>query len=131
RLLDRALAEAGIERGQCYVTNSVKHFKWTPRGKRRIHQKPDKAEIGACKPWWKAELALVRPAVLICLGGTAAQAVFDREVRVMAERGKVMATEFAPRTLITLHPSALLRMPDPEEREREYRRFVDDLALAL
>ncbi len=73
----------------------------------------------------------MRPAVLICLGGTAAQAVFDREVRVMAERGKVMATEFAPRTLITLHPSALLRMPDPEEREREYRRFVDDLALAL
>jgi DNA polymerase len=128
QLLDRALIEAGIERKECYVTNSVKHFKWEPRGKRRIHERPNKSEIGACKPWWKAELTLVRPSVLICLGATAAQAVFEREVRVLSERGTLVETAYAQKTLITIHPSSLLRIADPEQREREYRRFVEELA---
>ncbi|MDB6155448.1 MAG: hypothetical protein JWL90_3901 [Chthoniobacteraceae bacterium] len=131
QLLDRALTEAGIDRKECYVTNSVKHFKWEPRGKRRIHEKPNKTEVSACKPWWKAELALVRPDVLICLGATAAQTVFDRDVRVLAERGTVVETVHAAKTLITVHPSSLLRISDPEQREHAYRHFVEDLTLVL
>ncbi|HEV7868643.1 MAG TPA: UdgX family uracil-DNA binding protein [Chthoniobacteraceae bacterium] len=131
QLLDRALVEAGVNRERCYVTNAVKHFKWEPRGKRRIHQKPDTAEIGACKPWWKAELALIKPRRLVCLGGTAARAVFGRVVKVTQERGSFVETEFASETLITVHPSSLLRAPDPAARERDYALFVRDLALLV
>jgi DNA polymerase len=128
RLLDRALAEAGVDRAQCYVTNAVKHFKWEPRGKRRLHQKPNSLEIAACRPWWQAELALIKPQFLICLGGTAARAVFGRQVKVMRERGKLVATPWAERTLITIHPSALLRAPDAAARERGFALFVRELA---
>jgi uracil-DNA glycosylase family protein len=127
RLLDRALTEAGVDRSQCYVTNVVKHFKWEPRGKRRLHQKPNSSEIAACRPWWKAELALIKPRILVCLGSTAARAVFGREVKVMRERGKVVATPWAERTLITIHPSALLRVPDAEAREQGFALFVREL----
>jgi uracil-DNA glycosylase family protein len=128
-LLDRALAEAGVDRAQCYITNAVKHFKWEPRGKRRLHKKPNNAEIGACRPWWKAELALIKPQFLVCLGSTAAHAVLEREVKVLRERGSFVKTEWAERTLITIHPSSLLRMPDPESKAREFARFVEELAL--
>jgi uracil-DNA glycosylase family protein len=128
KLLDRALADAGISRGDCYVTNAVKHFKWEPRGKRRLHQKPDRGEIAACRPWWRAELSLLRPDFLICLGSTAARSVFEREVKVMQERGRFLETPWAKYTMITVHPSSLLRVPDPEMKRREYERFIADLA---
>jgi DNA polymerase len=127
KLLDRALAEIGISRESCYVTNAVKHFKWKPRGKRRLHEKPDRGEIHACRPWWNAELALLRPHMLVCLGSTAARAVFERDVKITAERGVFVETPWCPRTLITVHPSALLRIPDSAGRAREYARFVADL----
>jgi DNA polymerase len=129
KLLDRALEEAGVDRDECYVTNAVKHFKWKPRGKRRLHQKPDRAEIGACRPWWKRELELISPQILVCLGSTAARAVFERDIKVTQERGTFMETPWCPRTLVTVHPSSLLRAPDPEMRKREYARFVADLKL--
>jgi len=128
RLLDRALAEAGVDRSQCYVTNAVKHFKWEPRGKRRLHQKPNSLEIAACRPWWQAELSLINPQFLVCLGSTAARAVFGREVKVMKERGKFLVTPWAEKTLITIHPSALLRAPDAEARERGFELFVRELS---
>jgi uracil-DNA glycosylase len=131
KLLDRALEEAGIKRGEVYVTNTVKHFKWEPRGKRRIHQKPNSREIAACRPWLEAELRLVRPELLICLGATAAQAVLGPSFRVTRERGKVLESELAPRVLATVHPSSLLRQPDEESRKREYASFVADLRIAL
>jgi DNA polymerase len=127
RLLDRALVEAGVDRAQCYVTNAVKHFKWEPRGKRRLHQRPNSAEIAACRPWWQAELRLLRPRFLVCLGSTAARAIFGREVKVMRERGNIVETEWAACTLITIHPSSLLRIPDPEAKQREFARFVREL----
>ena len=130
KMLDRALAEAGIERNDVYVTNTVKHFKWEPRGKRRIHQKPNSREIAACRPWLEAELRIVRPRVLVCLGSTAAQAIFGASFRVTRERGKVLASESAPRVVSTVHPSSLLRQPDEESRRREYALFVDDLRAA-
>jgi uracil-DNA glycosylase len=130
KLLDRALEEAGIDRGEVYVTNTVKHFKWEPRGKRRIHQKPNSREIAACRPWLEAELRLVRPKLLICLGATAAQSILGPSFRVTRERGKVLNSELAPRVLATVHPSSLLRQPDEESREREYRQFVADLRAA-
>ena len=120
KLLDRALEEAGINRDEVYVTNTVKHFKWEPRGKRRIHQKPNSREIAACRPWLEAELRLVRPKLLVCLGATAAQSIFGPSFRVTRERGKVLKSELAPRVLATVHPSSLLRQPDEESREREY-----------
>lgn len=129
KLLDRALVAAGIDRGRCYVTNSVKHFKWEPRGKRRLHQKPNELEVHACRPWWQAEVKLIQPRVLVCLGGTAGKAVFGREVKVMKERGSMLDCEYAPKALITVHPSALLRLPDPALRESEFERFVADLSL--
>jgi uracil-DNA glycosylase family protein len=129
KLLDRALADAGIDRAQCYVTNAVKHFKWEPRGKRRLHQKPDNAEIAACRGWWEAELRLIAPQFLVCLGGTAARAVFGRAVKVMQERGTLLETPWSKQTLVTVHPSALLRLPDPELREQGYAEFVQDLKL--
>ena len=131
KIMDRALEEAGIDRSQVYVTKAVKHFKWEPRGKRRIHQKPNAREIAACRPWLEAELRLVKPKLLVCLGATAAQAVFGPSFRVTRERGKVLSSKFAPRVLATVHPSSLLRQPDEESREGEYRRFVVDLRAAL
>jgi DNA polymerase len=131
QLLDRALTEAGIDRNEVYVTNTVKHFKWEPRGKRRIHQKPNSREIAACRPWLEAELRLVRPKLLVCLGATAAQSIFGPSFRVTRERGKVLESELAPKVLATVHPSSLLRQPDEESRAREYALFVADLRAAL
>ncbi len=131
KLLDRALEEAGINRDDVYVTNTVKHFKWEPRGKRRIHQKPNSREIVACRPWLQAELRLVRPKLLVCLGATAAQSLFGPSFRVTRDRGKVLESEIAPRVLATVHPSSLLRQPDEETREREYAHFVGNLRAAL
>ncbi|PYJ73876.1 MAG: uracil-DNA glycosylase [Verrucomicrobia bacterium] len=131
KIMDRALEEAGIDRSKVYVTNAVKHFKWEPRGKRRIHQKPNSREIAACRPWLEAELRLVKPKLLVCLGATAAQAVFGPSFRVTRERGKVLSSKLAPRVLATVHPSSLLRQPDEESREHEYKRFVADLHAAV
>jgi DNA polymerase len=125
RLLDQALEEAGIDRTQVYVTNVVKHFKWVARGKRRIHQKPSWAEAAACRPWLDAELAVVEPRVLVCLGATAAQALLGRQFRVTQQRGRPVESDLAEHVLATIHPSAILR--DPESREQEYAAFVDDL----
>ena len=126
RLLDQALEVAGIDRRQAYVTNVVKHFKWQPRGKRRIHQKPNWAEMTACRPWLEAELAVVRPNVLVCLGATAAQALLGRQFRVTQQRGVPIESDLAPHVLATIHPSAILRADDAG-REAEYAAFVDDL----
>jgi uracil-DNA glycosylase family protein len=131
KIMDQALEEAGIDRKQVYVTNAVKHFKWEPRGKRRIHQKPNSREIAACRPWLEAELRLVKPKLLVCLGATAAQTIFGPSFRVTRERGKVMSSKFAPRVLATVHPSSLLRQPDEESRQREYKNFVADLRVAV
>jgi uracil-DNA glycosylase len=125
RLLDQALEDAGVDRSKVYVTNAVKHFKWVGRGKRRIHQKPNWGEIAACHPWLEAELAVVKPRVLVCLGATAAQALLGRQFRVTRERGKPVESELAEHVLATIHPSAILR--DPETREQEYAAFVRDL----
>ncbi|MDQ6861186.1 MAG: UdgX family uracil-DNA binding protein [Verrucomicrobiota bacterium] len=130
KLLDRALEEAGIDRGDVYVTNTVKHFKWEPRGKRRIHQTPNSREIAACRPWMETELRLVKPKLLVCLGSTAAQAIFGSAFRVTRERGKVLESPFTPRVLATVHPSSLLRQPDEESRAREYALFLADLRAA-
>jgi DNA polymerase len=130
RLLDEALAEAGIDRGEAYLTNVVKHFKWQPRGKRRIHQKPNWSEIAACRPWLEAELAVVKPHALVCLGATAAQALLGRQVRVTRDRGKPLESPLAALAIATVHPSSILRAPDQETRRREYASFVDDLRVA-
>jgi DNA polymerase len=130
RLLDEALVEAGIDRGDTYLTNAVKHFKWQARGKRRIHQKPNWSEISACRPWVEAELAVVKPQVLVCLGATAAQALLGRDVRVTRDRGRLLDCEFAPAAIATVHPSSILRARDREERQRERALFTDDLRLA-
>jgi DNA polymerase len=129
RLLDRALAEAGIDRSTVYVTNVVKHFKWEPRGPRRIHAKPSPREIGACRPWLDAELAALEPEVLVCLGATAAQALLGRQFRVTIERGRWVRSALARRVMATVHPSAILRAPDDDTRHAEYERFVADLRL--
>jgi uracil-DNA glycosylase len=127
RLFDNALADAGIDRKQTYVTNVVKHFKWEPRGKRRIHKKPNATEIAACRPWLEAEFALVKPKVIVALGATAAQALLGPQFRVTKERGKFIESTLAPYIMATVHPSSILRAPDDETRHLEYRRFVDDL----
>jgi len=127
KLLDRALAAAGIDRARVYVTNVVKHFKWEPRGKRRIHAKPNAAEIAACRPWLDAELELIKPEILLCLGATAAQALLGRTFRVSKERGKFVPSPLAPHVLATVHPSAILRAPDEATRHAEMDRFVADL----
>src|SRR5437773_408770 len=131
RILNDALEEVGIDRDDVYVTNAVKHFKWEPRGKRRIHKKPNSREIAACRPWLEAELRLVKPTLLVCLGATAAQAIFGPSFHVTRERGKVLSSRFAPKVLATVHPSSLLRQPDEESRLREYKRFVLDLRAAV
>jgi DNA polymerase len=130
RLLDKALDDAGIERALTYVTNVVKHFKWEPRGKRRIHSKPNAAEITACLPWLQSEIRLVHPHVLVCLGATAAQAILGRQFRVTQHRGEVVESALAPRVVATVHPSSILRAPDDETRRTEIQRFVEDLRLA-
>jgi DNA polymerase len=127
KLLDRALAAAGVDRGACYVTNAVKHFKWTPRGKRRLHAKPGARELAACRPWLEAELAAIRPALIVCLGATAAQAVLGEPVRVTEERGRRLATRHGAPALITVHPSSLLRLPPGLDPDAEFERFVADL----
>jgi uracil-DNA glycosylase len=118
RLLDKALAAAGIDRRQTYVTNVVKHFKWVAQGKRRIHQKPTAREIAACRPWLDAEIAVLRPSVIVCLG---------RQFRVSRQRGEFVPSPLAPHVTATIHPSAILRAPDEESRHEEMERFVDDL----
>jgi uracil-DNA glycosylase family protein len=127
RVFDEALAEAGIDRSRAYVTNAVKHFKFQPRGKRRIHQKPNAAELAACRPWLDAELRAVRPRVLVLLGSTAAQALLGRQFRVTRDRGKPVDSPLAPVVLATVHPSSILRAPDDEARRQAMRDFVDDL----
>jgi len=131
QILNRALGEIGIDRKTVYVTNAVKHFKWEPRGKRRIHQKPSARDIAACRPWLEAELRIVKPAVLVCLGSTSAQTLFGSGFRVTRERGKMLESKLAPRVVTTVHPSSLLRQPNEESYQREYRLFVNDLRVAL
>jgi uracil-DNA glycosylase len=128
KLLDRALEEAGIDRRLAYVTNVVKHFKWQARGKRRIHQKPNWAEMTACRPWLEAELKVVKPSVLVCLGATAAQALLGRDFRVSRQRGELVDSPLAPKVTATVHPSAILRADD-DQREAEYDAFVADLRM--
>ena len=126
QLLDRALEEAGIDRRLAYVTNVVKHFKWHARGKRRIHQKPNWAEMTACRPWLEAELQVVQPSVLVCLGATAAQALLGRDFRVSRQRGELVDSPLAPKVIATVHPSAILRA-DEASRDAEMKTFVSDL----
>jgi uracil-DNA glycosylase len=129
KLFDRALAEAGIQRSEVYVTNVVKHFKWSPaeRGKRRIHKKPRYSEIEACRPWLNAELAVVKPKVLVCLGASAAQALLGKNFRVSRDRGKLVNSNLAPHVLATVHPSSILRAQDDESRRLQLQAFIEDL----
>jgi len=127
KLLDQVLEEVGIDRSQVYVTNVVKHFKWIPAGKRRLHAKPNAREISACRPWLEAEIASVKPKVLVCLGATAAQALLGRNFRVSRQRGELISSPLAPYAIATVHPSSLLRAPDEETRRQETERFVEDL----
>ncbi len=127
QLLDRALGEAGIDRRTVYVTNAVKHFKFEPRGKRRIHQKPDTSEIVACNVWVEAERQLVQPAITVLMGATAARAVLGRAVTISRERGRPMPLAGNTQALVTVHPSYLLRLPDEDAKRREYAAFVLDL----
>jgi DNA polymerase len=127
QLLDRALEHAGIDRAAAYVTNVVKHFKWEARGRRRIHQKPTWSEMVTCRPWLDAEIAVVEPRVLVCLGATAAQAVIGRDFRVSRQRGELVDSPLAPYVTATIHPSAILRQRDEAARHAELEAFVDDL----
>src|SRR5439155_23495908 len=129
RVLDEALAQAGIDRRAVYVTNAVKHFKWEPRGKRRIHAKPSWSELAACRPWLEAEIAVVRPEVLVCLGATAAQSLLGRQFRVTKQRGEWLDSDLAEHVTATIHPSAILRQRDDESRHEEMTKFVEDLKL--
>ena len=127
RLLDKALAEAHIPRGQVYVTNAVKHFKWIWRGKRRLHQRPSIGQVMACRPWLKAKLEVVKPKIVVCLGATAAQSVLARPVLITKERGKFIAADSDHIIFITIHPSAIYRHREKAEQEKEYRRFVSEI----
>ena len=127
RVLDEGLEEAGIDRTLAYVTNVVKHFKWEPRGKRRIHAKPNWAEIAACRPWLDAELEVVKPKVLVCLGATAAQALLGRQFRVTKQRGVPVESDLAPNVIATVHPSSILRQETEEDRQAAMAQFVADL----
>ena len=129
-LLDRALALAGIDRKQAYLTNAVKHFKWEPRGKKRIHKKPATLEIAACRPWLDAEIEALHPDVIICLGATAAQSLLGKDFKVTKRRGELIEGEGAPYLLATVHPSSILRAPDAEKRHQEFSAFVADLKVA-
>jgi uracil-DNA glycosylase len=130
KLLDRALEDAGIARSDTYVTNAVKHFKWEPRGKRRIHKKPSPREIAACRPWLEAELRIIRPKTVVCLGATATLALLGPKVRVLRDRGRAFSSPMAAKVFVTIHPSLLLRLTDRSEAEREYKLFVRDLRTA-
>ncbi|MGA8549124.1 MAG: UdgX family uracil-DNA binding protein [Stellaceae bacterium] len=130
KLLDRCLAEAGIDRTRVWVTNAVKHFKWVPRGTRRLHSKPGSLEIAACFPWLEAEIRAVAPRIVVALGATAAQALFGKAFRMTRDRGRLLRTALAPNALATVHPSALLRAPEEAARHRETRRFIEDLRKA-
>jgi uracil-DNA glycosylase family protein len=127
KLLNKALAEADIDRSEVYVTNAVKHFKFEERGKRRLHKKPRMSEIKACNPWLEAEMSLIKPEVIVCLGATAAQALLGSKYRLTQERGRFVEHRLAPLVTATIHPSAVLRAPDAEQRHEEYRKFVADL----
>jgi len=129
-MLDRALEEAGLDRKKTYVTNAVKHFKFIPRGKIRLHQKPNTPEIRACRPWYERELALLKPELVVAMGATAAQCVFGKITAINKNRGRLIDLAEGMKTLVTVHPSYLLRLPDEESRAREYARFVDDLRIA-
>jgi len=127
RMLDEALSSVGIDRARVYVTNAVKHFKWKPKGKRRIHEKPNAAQVAACQHWLELELRLVKPNLVVALGATAAQALLGPKFRVTADRGKLRSAPLAPRIVATVHPSSILRAPDDETRHREMAAFVKDL----
>jgi len=127
RLLDRALEEAGIDRGEAYVTNAVKHFKWRPKGKRRLHQTPRAGEIEACRPWLRAEVEAVKPQALLAMGATAARSLFGPKVKVTKDRGRPLESPLAPVAAVTIHPSAILRLRNHDEREAELAGFVADL----
>jgi DNA polymerase len=130
KLLDTCMKEAGIDRRRAYVTNAVKHFKWVPRGTRRIHSKPNSVEIAACFPWLEAEIAAVKPQIVVALGATAAQALFGKAFRVTRERGKPVPSRWAAHAMATVHPSSLLRAPDEETRRRDIALFIADLKTA-
>jgi DNA polymerase len=127
KLLDHALEQAGIDRKKVYVTNAVKHFKWEPRGKRRVHKKPNAAEIAACRPWLDAEIAAIHPQVILCLGATAAQALLGKTFRVTQHRGEFVDSPLAPYVAATVHPSSILRASDEQSRHEEKARFIADL----
>ena len=127
RLLDKALAEARIQRDEVYITNAVKHFKWIQRGRRRLHQKPLIRQVVACKPWLDAEIEVVHPKVIVCLGATAALAIVGRTVRITQERGKFLDTDSGAAVFITIHPSSIYRLREKDEQEKEYRRFVAEM----
>jgi uracil-DNA glycosylase len=127
RILDQALEAAGIVRGDAYVTNVVKHFKWVPKGNRRMHKTPTAREIAACLPWLEKEIELVKPKVLVCLGATAAQALLGRDFKVTKDRGRLIPSNLAPNALATVHPSSILRQQSREDRHRELERFTEDL----
>src|ERR1700757_2431600 len=128
KILDKALQEAGIDRKEVYVTNAVKHFKWEPRGKRRIHKKPNSLEIAACRPWFDAEVEAVRPKVIVCMGATATQALLGNSFKVTKHRGGVVGKPSYPAIVPTVHPSSILRAITDEDRDREMEKFVADLA---
>jgi uracil-DNA glycosylase len=130
QMLDRALQEAGIERNKVYITGAVKHFKFVPRGKIRLHQKPNTSEIKACRPWYERELAAIKPELVVAMGATAAQCVFGKITPINKNRGRLIDLDDGIKALVTVHPSYLLRLPDAEARAREYARFVDDLKIA-
>jgi DNA polymerase len=130
QMLDRALEEAGIDRKKVYVTNAVKHFKFVPRGKIRLHQKPNTSEIRACRPWYEHELAAIKPDLVVAMGATAAQCVFGKITPINKNRGRPIDLDDGIRALVTVHPSYLLRLPDADAKAREYQRFVDDLKIA-
>jgi len=127
KVLDEVLSEAGIDREEVYVTNVVKHFKWEPRGNRRIHARPNAGEIRACRPWLEAELALIKPRIIVCLGATAAQALMGAKFKVTQERGKFFETPWAPWLTATIHPSAILRMPEEAMRREAREQLIEDL----
>ena len=129
-MLDRALEEAGIDRKKTYVTNAVKHFKFVPRGKFRLHQKPTTPEIKACRPWYERELASIKPELVVAMGATAAQSVFGKITPINKNRGRLIDLEDGIKALVTVHPSYLLRLPDEDAKAREYQRFVSDLKIA-
>jgi DNA polymerase len=130
RLLDEALVEAGIDRGRVYVTNAVKHFRWTRRGKRRLHEKPNAQQMRACRPWLEAEIDVVRPKLIVLLGATAAQSVMGPDFRVSRQRGEVMPSPFGVPTLATVHPSSILRATDSASRDAAMESFISDLRVA-